>query len=67
MSNEQYYIEPRDDGYALKKSGAERATGIFPTQQKAINRAKELSTKKPHIARVEHTEGGNPDRFRKGR
>lgn len=40
---ERYHITQRDDGYwVLKGENAERAVGIFATQQEAIERGRQL-------------------------
>ncbi len=37
------HVVPTDDGWAVKKTHAERASGIFDRQAEAIDRAKELA------------------------
>jgi len=37
-----YLVTHRDNGWAVKKEGAQRASGVFPTQREAERRAKEL-------------------------
>jgi uncharacterized protein YdaT len=37
------HVVPRDDGWAVKKTHAERASGVFDRQSEAIERAKELA------------------------
>jgi hypothetical protein len=68
MKEKQTYIEKRSPHEcAVLKEGAQRASAILPTQAQAVQRAKELSPNhKPHISRVEHTQRGHPDQFRKG-
>jgi hypothetical protein len=64
-TNKTYYIEPREEGYAVMAADAERASALTRTQAQAIAKAKQLNpNKKPHIARVEDTAKGKPDRFR---
>lgn len=66
MTDKSYYIEPRDRGYAVMAEDAERASALTRTQAQAIAEAKRLNPdKKPHIARVETTKKGKPDKFRK--
>ena len=36
------YVVKRDDGWAVKKENAERASGVFRTQEEAIDRAREI-------------------------
>jgi hypothetical protein len=62
-----YYVEPRDEGYAVVAENAERASVLTRTQAQAqaIAEAKRLNPdKKPHVARVETTSKGKPDKFR---
>jgi hypothetical protein len=67
MSNHKLYVEQRPQGdYAVKKSGAERASAVEPTQAKAIERARELNPgHSPDVERVRHTSQGKPDQWRK--
>lgn len=65
-TNKTYYIEPREEGYAVMAEDAERASALTKTQAQAIAKAKQLNPdKKPHIARVEDTPKGKPDKFRR--
>ena len=42
MSSKGQHVVPRGNGWAVQRSGAERASGIFTTQQEAIERAREI-------------------------
>lgn len=42
MSNRDRYVVNHPDGWAVKKSGAERSSGILPTQLLAEQRAKQI-------------------------
>lgn len=42
MSDNDRYVVTHPEGWAVKKAGAERASGIFVTQKKAETRAKEI-------------------------
>jgi len=65
-TNKTYYIEPREHGYAVVAENAEKASALTRTQAQAIAKAKQLNPdKKPHIARVEDTTKGKPDKFRR--
>lgn len=44
------YVVKHEDGWAVKKENAERASGVFRTQKEAIDRAREI---------VDRTSGGN--------
>lgn len=64
-TNKTYFVEPREEGYAVMAEDAERASALTRTQAQAIAKAKQLNpNKKPHIARVEDTTKGKPDKFR---
>ena len=39
------YVVKHDDGWAVKKEHAERASGVFRTQKEAIDRAREIVDK----------------------
>lgn len=67
MSKEKFFIEKRKQGdYAIRKPNSERSSDVQPTQRDAIERAKELNPDAIiHIERVRHSEGGNPDKWRK--
>lgn len=61
------FVEQRPGGdYAVRKSNAERASAVAPTQAKAIERAKELNPNAAiHVERVRNTNAGHPDKWRK--
>lgn len=42
-SKPDIWVSPRDDGWAVKKAGADRASSVAPTQADAIKRAGELA------------------------
>ena len=67
MSDKRLYVEQRPQGdYAVRRAKADRASAVEPTQAKAIERARELSTgSAPHVERVRHTSKGKPDQWRK--
>lgn len=47
------FVERRPDGsYAVQKRGANRASSVFSTQRKAIERAKDLARQRPDATRV---------------
>ncbi len=46
MAKNSYHVIPKSNGeWSVKKTGAERATGNFPTKKGAITIAKDLVTK----------------------
>ena len=66
--NESYDIEKRpvQGDYAVRKPGSERASAVQPTQEKAIDRAKELNPDAGlRVERVRNTKAGSPDKWRK--
>lgn len=66
--SDNLYVERRAQGdYAVRKPNSDRASAIAPTQSEAIDRAKQLNPNAAvHVERVRHTNGGNPDKWRKG-
>ena len=67
MSNNNYYIERREDGdYAVRKANSERASTVAPTQGEAIEKAKQMNPDAAiHVERVRNTSKGSPDKWRK--
>jgi hypothetical protein len=65
-TDNHYFIEQTEDGYAVRAKGSDRASAILPTQAEAIARAEELNPNDhPDVSRVRNTEGGGPDKWRK--
>jgi uncharacterized protein YdaT len=62
-----YYVEQRKQGdFAVRRENAKRASDVFPTQQEAIARAKELAPHgEVHVERVRNV-GDGRDKFRQG-
>jgi hypothetical protein len=68
MADKRIYVErrPTEGDYVVRRPGAERVSAIAPTQKKAIAIAQRLDPgATPHVERVRHTSGGNPDKWRK--
>lgn len=42
MAKNDRYVVKHPDGWAVKAPGADRASGVFPTQSEAKERAKEI-------------------------
>jgi hypothetical protein len=61
------YIERRDEGdYAIRKEGSARASAIAPTQEEAIEMAREMNPGiAPDVERVRYTKSGKPDQWRR--
>ncbi len=43
MTKRNQHVVPRNDGWAVKGAGAERATVVVNTQQEAIDRARNIA------------------------
>ena len=56
------HVVPHSDGWAVKKSGSDKATGVFNTQKEAINRARELSQKQGSELLIHGRDGRIRDR-----
>ena len=67
MTDKRLFVERRPEGdYAIRRPNSDRASDVQPTQQKAIERARELDPERPpHVERVRHTNRGKPDQWRK--
>lgn len=64
---DEFFIEkrPGQGDYAIRKAGSERASGTAPTQEAAIESAKEMNPRATIFAeRQRHTTGGDPDKWR---
>lgn len=44
MSKNNYWVSPRDLGWSAKREGATRASGVFDTQEDAVNFAHQIMT-----------------------
>ena len=63
---DQLFIERHQNGYAVLRPNAGRASAVLPTQAEAISRAREISPDHtPFVSRVRHTSAGKPDQWRK--
>jgi hypothetical protein len=65
-TRKHYFVEQMPDGrYALRAKGAQEASGIFPTQQDAIERIEELNQcDHPAVERVRNVSTGGRDQWR---
>ena len=63
----EIYVERRAEGdYAVRRPGSDRASAVEPTQEQAIERAREIAPDAAvHVERVRHTTHGKPDKWRK--
>ena len=61
------FVERRPEGdYAVRRPDSQRASDVLPTQQEAIQRAKQLEPDAAVLVeRVRHTTGGKPDKWRR--
>lgn len=41
--NKDQHVVPHNDGWAVKKSNSERASGIYDTQQEAFEQARKIA------------------------
>ncbi len=59
MDKDQLFVEQRPEGdYAVRRGNSERASAVLPTQEEAIERARELNPgKAPLVERVRHLSG----------
>jgi hypothetical protein len=66
MPKRELYVERRDEGdYAVRRPGAQRASGVCDTQAEAIERAREIDPNAAiHVERVRYTSQGTPDKWR---
>jgi len=67
MASSKIFVERRPQGdYAVRRPNSQRASDVRPTQQQAIERAKELNNGTPPLVeRVRNTSQGKPDKWRK--
>lgn len=67
MSNNRLFVERRPQGdYAIRRQNSDRASDVCPTQEEAIERARELNPgHSPLVERVRYTDRGKPDKWRK--
>ncbi|HRH20172.1 MAG TPA: DUF2188 domain-containing protein [Brevundimonas sp.] len=52
------HIVPHPDGWAVKKPHADRASGVFPTQKDALDRARQIIERKGGGEAVIHRPDG---------
>jgi hypothetical protein len=63
MSNSQQHVVPsRDGGWAVRRSGASRASRLFPTQRDAVQYAREIARKEGAELYVHRGDGTIRDR-----
>jgi hypothetical protein len=43
MARRNQHVVPHPEGWAVKPAGSQRASAVFPTQQDAIERGREIS------------------------
>jgi hypothetical protein len=67
MGDKKLFVERRPQGnYAVRKPDSQRASAVSPTQEEAIQRARELNPGATVLVeRVRHTDVGKPDKWRK--
>lgn len=57
MAKKNVFVVKHDDGWAVKKEGADRASFIEPTQAKAIDRGRELAKGEKSELRIQGRDG----------
>jgi hypothetical protein len=67
MTDKRLFIERRPEGdYAIRRPGADRASGTESTQRGAIERARQIEPQgKILVERVRNTDVGHRDKWRK--
>ncbi len=65
--SENVFVERRPDGnYAVRLPNAERASAVTPTQEEAIERARDMHPEaNVLVERVRHLTGSKPGQWRK--
>ena len=65
-NRDHFYIERRPQGdYAVRRGGSDRASAVAPTQEAAIERARQLDPNAArHVERVRDTDRGSRDKWR---
>jgi uncharacterized protein YdaT len=57
MEKKNVHVVPHDDGWAVKREGADRASGVYGTQKEAIDRGREIA-KNNSVENVIHGRNG---------
>ena len=60
------FIEKHTDGYAILRGGVKQPLAVEPTQEGAIEKARQLDPDAAiHVERVRNVEGGGRDKWRR--
>jgi len=60
------FIEKHTDGYAILRGGVKKPLAVEPTQDAAIEKARQLDPDAAiHVERVRNVEGGGRDKWRR--
>ncbi len=62
MIKNSRHVVPRQDGWAVKKSGASRASKVFDTQEEAIKYGRNQTEKESGVLYVHRRDGTIRDR-----
>lgn len=67
MAKKEIFVERRPQGdYAIRRPGSDRASGVEPTQDEAIDRAGQIAPDATVLVeRVRNTKIGSRDKWRK--
>lgn len=57
MTKKNYHVTPKDDGWQVKRAGADRASSLHPTQADAIDHGRELAQKSKGELRIHRPDG----------
>lgn len=52
-----HHVVPRQDGWAVERGGASRASGLFDTKASAVERAREISRNAHTELRIHNRDG----------
>jgi uncharacterized protein YdaT len=55
--DDNYHVVPKDNGWAVKKEGAKRASGVYDTKAEAVKGGQELAKNNDGSLRI-HTKDG---------
>ena len=57
MPSKNYSVGPHDDGWQVKRDGTARASDVFPTKDKAVERGKDLAKQTGGELRIKGQDG----------
>lgn len=57
MARKNYSVGPHDDGWQVKRDGASRASDVFSTKDKALDRGRDLAKESGGELRIKGRDG----------